>query len=50
MYEYKVVHSFSIKGVEQELNKQAAKGWRLVTSCDPHTHILEREKVEKAPR
>ena len=44
MYEYKVLHAWTLKGLEKELNKLAAEGWRLVTSCDPPTHIFERAK------
>ena len=49
MYEYKVVNAMSLGGLEKELNKQAAKGWRAVTSCHLNTVVLEREKVDKAP-
>ena len=42
MYEYKVINAVTLKGVEKELNKQAAQGWRVVAGCHMNTLVLER--------
>ncbi len=42
MYEYKVINAVTLKGLEKELNKQAAQGWRVVAGCHMNTLVLER--------
>ena len=44
MYEYKVVTAVTFKGLEKELNKQAAQGRRVVAGCHLNTLVLERAK------
>ena len=44
MYEYKIITALTLKGLEKELNKQAAQGWRAVAGCHINTLVLEREK------
>ena len=44
MYEYKVIVAMTLRGMEKELNKQAAQGWRVVTSPNKNTLVLERAK------
>ena len=45
MYEYKVVKAITLSGLEKELNKWAAEGWRVVGAPHLNTVILERRKV-----
>jgi hypothetical protein len=49
MYEYQVVNNFSIEVIQEYLNSQAEKGWRLVTVTehrpDWYTVFLEREII-----
>ena len=44
MYEYKVISTLSLKGLERELNKLAAQAWRVVAAPHLNTVILERAK------
>ena len=44
MYEYKVISHMTHRGLEKELNEQAAQGWRVVAGCHLKTLVLEREK------
>ena len=44
MYEYKVINTVSLAGLEKDLNKQAAQGWRAVAAPHLNTIVLEREK------
>lgn len=44
MYDYKVVNAMSKGGLEKELNKWAAQGWRVVAGCHMNTLVLERRK------
>ena len=36
--------NYRLKGLERELNKLAAQGWRVVTAPHMNTVILERAK------
>ena len=44
MYEYKVISTLGLKGLEREINKLAAQGWRVVTAPHKTTVILERAR------
>ena len=44
MYEYKTINAVTHHGLEKELNKQAAQGWRVVAGCHLNTLVLERAK------
>jgi hypothetical protein len=42
-YEYKVVVAMTLKGLEKELNKMAAQGWRVVAAAHMNSLVTERE-------
>ena len=44
MYEYKIVYAMTTGGMEKELNKQAAQGWRAVTTFMTQGVVIERAK------
>ena len=44
MYGYKIINAVTHHGLEKELNKQAAQGWRVVAGCHLNTLVLERAK------
>ena len=44
MYEYKVISKLSLSGLEKEINRLAAQGWRVVAAPHLNTLVLERAK------
>ena len=44
-YEYMVISTLSLKGLEKELNQLAERGWRVVTAPHMNNHPLDLSTV-----